>query len=80
MKAVGIADLKARLSAHLRSVRGGGAIVVMDRSTPVAKIVPISPDPLEVRLATKPPSALKARPVARATNSLAVLLADRSRR
>lgn len=80
MKTVGIADLKARLSAHLKSVRGGGTLVVMDRSTPVAKIVPVSAEPLDVRPATKPPSTLKARPAVRTTDSLAVLLADRSRR
>lgn len=40
MTTVGIARLKARLSAYLREVRRGGTVVVMDRSTPVARIVP----------------------------------------
>jgi antitoxin (DNA-binding transcriptional repressor) of toxin-antitoxin stability system len=40
MKRVRIADLKARLSAHLRSVRGGEVITVLDRETPIARIVP----------------------------------------
>ena len=41
MKQVKIADLKARLSEHLRLVRGGETIAVLDRDTPVAHIVPI---------------------------------------
>lgn len=40
MKKVRIADLKARLSEHLRSVRAGEVITVLDRETPIAKIVP----------------------------------------
>ena len=41
MKKIKIADLKARLSEHLRAVRGGETIAVLDRETPVAHIVPI---------------------------------------
>ena len=41
MKSVRIADLKARLSAYLRSVRRGETLTVLDRETPVARIVPI---------------------------------------
>ena len=37
---VKISDLKARLSEHLRHVRRGHTITVMDRDTPVAEIVP----------------------------------------
>ena len=40
MKRVRIADLKARLSEHLRSVRGGEVITVLDRETPIARIIP----------------------------------------
>jgi prevent-host-death family protein len=40
MKTVGIAELKARLSEYLRIVRRGHPIVVLDRDTPVARIVP----------------------------------------
>ncbi|MDX2224740.1 MAG: type II toxin-antitoxin system Phd/YefM family antitoxin [Rhodospirillaceae bacterium] len=50
MKPVKIADLKAHLSAHLRAVRRGATITVMDRDTPVAQIVPIrQPHQLQVR-------------------------------
>ena len=41
MKAVGIAELKARLSEYLRAVRRGETILVLDRDTPVAEIVPV---------------------------------------
>lgn len=37
---VNIADLKAHLSEHLRAVRQGERITVMDRDTPVAVIAP----------------------------------------
>ena len=40
MKTVGIADLKAHLSEHLRRVRNGESLVVLDRLTPVARVVP----------------------------------------
>ena len=51
MKNVGIADLKARLSAHLRRVRAGDSLTVLDRATPVARIVPYDRDatPLTIR-------------------------------
>lgn len=37
---VGIAELKSRLSEHLRGVRKGGEIVIKDRETPIARLVP----------------------------------------
>jgi prevent-host-death family protein len=40
MSDVGIADLKARPSEHLRVVRNGATLTVLDRNTPVARIVP----------------------------------------
>jgi prevent-host-death family protein len=54
---VGVADLKAHLSAHLRRVRDGETIVVTDRDRPVAKLVPVeegaSPG-IVIRKARKP--------------------------
>ena len=41
MKQVRIADLKARLSEHLRAVRRGETIAVLDRDTPIAQIIPV---------------------------------------
>jgi prevent-host-death family protein len=81
MKGVGIADLKARLSEHLKSVRRGRTLTVLDRDTPVARIVPYTADPVEIRRATRRLSDLKVPPPpSRPTDSLSVLLEDRSRR
>lgn len=38
---VGIAELKAHLSEYLRLVRRGSSVVVLDRETPIARIVPM---------------------------------------
>jgi len=40
MKAVRAAELMSHLSEHLRSVHRGHPLVVLDRDTPIAKIVP----------------------------------------
>jgi prevent-host-death family protein len=50
---VQIAQLKARLSAYLREVRKGGELVVMDRKTPVARVLPYEQGPH--RLERRPP-------------------------
>jgi prevent-host-death family protein len=81
VKSVRIADLKARLSEHLRSVRKGRVITVLDRDTPIAQIVPVQPDGLEIRRATRRPGDVpRPQGPSTATNSLAVLLEDRGRR
>jgi prevent-host-death family protein len=81
MTAVRIADLKARLSEHLRAVRKGRTLTVLDRDTPVARIVPYATEPVEVRRATRRPRDLKLPPPPKTpTDSLAVLLDDRRRR
>lgn len=84
MSDVPIADLKARLSEHLRSVRNGGSLTVLDRNTPVARIVPYAPyaaQPLEIRKAKRRVRDLKLPPKpAKRTDSTALLLEDRRRR
>lgn len=40
MNTIGIAELKARLSEHLRAVRAGQSLIVLDRRSPVARLVP----------------------------------------
>ncbi len=81
MKSVRIADLKARLSEHLRMVRRGRSLVVLDRDTPIARLIPYGPEPLEVRRASRRLRDLADPPPAdSATDSLAVLLADRRQR
>ena len=81
MSDVRIADLKARLSEHLRSVRSGNTLTVFDRDTPVARIVPYTPQPLEIRKARRRLRDLKLPPKpAKRTDSVATLVADRRRR
>jgi prevent-host-death family protein len=81
MIGVGIAKLKARLSEHLRSVRKGETLIVLDRDTPVARIVPYTAAALETRPASRRPRDLKLPPAPPApTDSLGVLIEDRSRR
>ena len=62
-----VAELKARLSHYLRAVRAGRSLVVYDRDTAVARLVPVEPGPgdlpsrkpvrrlREVRLPPAPP-------------------------
>ena len=40
MKSANVSELKARLSAYLSEVRSGGTVVVYDRNTPIARLVP----------------------------------------
>ena len=82
MSKVRIADLKAHLSEHLRKVRSGRTLTVLDRNTPVARIVPYDAEtPLEIRRATRKPSELRLPPPPRIrTDSLSVLLQDRASR
>ncbi len=42
MREIRIADLKARLSEHIRYVKRGHTLTVLDRDTPVARLVPIN--------------------------------------
>lgn len=49
MKSVRIAELKSRLSEYLRAVRNGATVTVLDRNTPVAKIIPIQQPGLRIR-------------------------------
>jgi antitoxin (DNA-binding transcriptional repressor) of toxin-antitoxin stability system len=51
MNDVRIADLKARLSKHLRAVRRGHTLTVLDRDRAIARIVPYDGErrPLSIR-------------------------------
>jgi prevent-host-death family protein len=81
MSEVGIAELKARLSEHLRSVRNGGTLTVLDRNTPIARIVPYAAQPLEIRKARRRLRDLKLPPKpAKRTDSVALIVEDRRRR
>ncbi len=81
MSDVGIAELKARLSEHLRSVRNGGTLTVLDRATPIARIVPYAAQPLDVRKASRRLRDMKLPPKPKKrTDSVAILVDDRRRR
>ena len=81
MSEIRIAELKARLSEYLRAVRNGGTLTVLDRDTPIARIVPYAVQPLEVRKAKGRLRDLKLPPrPAKRTDSVAVLVEDRHRR
>jgi antitoxin (DNA-binding transcriptional repressor) of toxin-antitoxin stability system len=62
-------------------VRNGGTLTVLDRDTPVARIIPSVAPSLEIRKARRPLRNLKlpAKP-SRRTDSTAALLEDRRRR
>jgi prevent-host-death family protein len=53
MRTVNIGELKNQLSAYLQYVRNGEEVIVRDRNTPVARILPIHADSLS---STKPSS------------------------
>ena len=46
-----ISELKARLSSYLAEVRGGDTVIVCERATPIARIVPFEGDAEEFKIA-----------------------------
>ena len=44
---VGVRELKTQLSRYLLRVKGGATLVVTEHGRPVARIVPVPPDPEE---------------------------------
>jgi prevent-host-death family protein len=70
-----VAELKAHLSAYLKKVREGETLIVHDRDTPIARIVPMEGEGLIVRHATKRWEDIKWPPrPKKKIDSLAVLL------
>ena len=61
MTKTNVSELKAKLSAYLAEVRAGGTVVVYDRVTPIARMIPFQEDrdDLSIIDATDPPAALK---------------------
>lgn len=86
MKSVRVADLKGHLSEHLRSVRRGHALTVMDRDTPIAQIVPYRAEPANLAVrqpkagAVKPKDYKLPRPLKITRDVVSLLLADRQER
>ena len=44
MKRAKVSELQDRLSAYLADVRGGDTVIVCDRNTPIARLVPYDDD------------------------------------
>ena len=61
MTTANVSELKAKLSAYLSEVRGGGTVIVYDRKTPIARLVPFQEeqDDLLIIEATATASSLK---------------------
>ena len=83
MKSVKIAELKDKLSEHLRAVEAGEEVIITDRNRPIARLSPIQPGepPLTFEEPTESFKALRAKrwPAARWKLSGAQLL-DAERR
>jgi prevent-host-death family protein len=60
MRQVKIAELKAGLSGYLAAVRNGEEVVVCDRATPVARLVPYAgDDETQIVPAKSPPTPFR---------------------
>lgn len=82
MRQVGVAELKSRLSEYLRAVRRGETIAVLDRETPVARIVPAAgPATLDIRKpargAPAPGRVRLPKPLAARSDIVALLMEER---
>lgn len=44
MNTVKIAELKSHLSEHLRQVKRGHTLIILDRNTPIARVIPYADD------------------------------------
>jgi prevent-host-death family protein len=61
MKSVKVSELKARLSEYLARARRGETVVVCDRNTPIARLIPYDErsDEFRIEPPTLPRSALR---------------------
>ena len=50
MKKAKVSELKARLSSYLADVRMGDILVVCDRATPIAQLVPMQEDAQDLKI------------------------------
>lgn len=80
MDSVNIGTLKAHLSEYLNKVRQGGSILVLDRKSAIARIVPLPQSPQAI-ISRKPSAKLADYPTPKkpvcARSSLEVLLEER---
>ena len=86
MKSVRVADLKGHLSEHLRAVRRGHPLTVMDRDTPIAQILPYRTEPTNLAVRQPKPGVGKPKdfrfpePLKLRRDVVTLLLADRLER
>ncbi len=61
MESVSVATLKSKLSQYLQAVKKGQEITVTSHQHPVARLVPVAKQPVEIEVipAAKPISSLK---------------------
>lgn len=80
---VRIAEFKARMSEYLRGVRQGQTLVILDRRTPIARVLPFTgaPTQITVREPIRSPKDIRLpAPTRRRTDSLRALLEERGDR
>lgn len=84
MRRIGVAELKDNLSRELRAVEAGETIEVLDRSRPIARIVPIvDPPAVTIRPPVRPFSEIRDRtypPANWSVDSLTLLREERRER
>ena len=86
MKMVRIAELKSRLSEHLRAVKRGETLTVLERDTPVARITPIESKRSLLVIRPRPARPVPLadiplpRPLKTKTDIVALLLQERGER
>ncbi len=86
MKSVGVAELKGNLSKHLRNVRRGQSLAILDRKTPIAQLTPLPRDGFALPArrppeGSTPPNRLRwPGPVKLRHDPVAMLLAERAGR
>lgn len=63
MKQVRVSELKSQLSRHLRAAQAGETIEILDRTRPIARVVPVqgSESELEIAPAVRPFSEVRRR-------------------
>jgi antitoxin (DNA-binding transcriptional repressor) of toxin-antitoxin stability system len=83
MKRVRMGELRANLRELILAVQGGAEIVVLNRDTPVARIIPMPEDqPLVIREAAGRPGDVKLPRLAKQNSRISavgLLLADRNK-
>jgi len=62
-----VSEVKARLSAYLAEVRNGDTVVICDRSTPIAQMVPldVKADDVRIQEASRPLNDISRLPAVR---------------